>query len=114
MIPSSTFCTGGLGNPAADFYGESRKGDNLYTDSIVALDPDTGKLIWHYQEIPYDVWDWDSAYEIVLVDLEYRGEKRKLLVNPNKGGFTWVLDRTDGKFHQCLALGGQHRLDLGH
>lgn len=80
----------GVGNPAADFYGESRKGDNLYTDSIVALDPDTGKLIWHYQEIPYDVWDWDSAYEIVLVDLEYGGEKRKLLVNPNKGGFTWV------------------------
>ena len=94
----------GVGNPAADFYGESRKGDNLYTDSIVALDPDTGKLIWHYQEIPYDVWDWDSAYEIVLVDLEYGGEKRKLLVNPNKGGFTWVLDRTDGKFINAWPL----------
>lgn len=94
----------GVGNPAADFYGESRKGDNLYTDSIVALDPDTGELKWHYQEIPHDVWDWDAAYEIVLLDLEYEGRRRKLLVNPNKGGYTWVLDRETGEFISAWPL----------
>ncbi|MCB1018533.1 MAG: PQQ-dependent dehydrogenase, methanol/ethanol family [Acidobacteria bacterium] len=88
----------GVGNPAADFYGQSRTGDNLYTESVVALDPDTGKLAWHYQEIPYDVWDYDSAYELVLLDLDVKGERRKLIVNPNKSGHVWVLDRTNGKF----------------
>jgi alcohol dehydrogenase (cytochrome c) len=88
----------GVGNPAADFYGEDRTGANLYTDSIVALDADTGKLKWHYQEIPHDVWDWDSAYECVLIDRMINGVNRKLLIHPNKGGYTWVLDRTNGKF----------------
>ncbi len=88
----------GVGNPAADFYGEGRKGDNLYTESVVALDPNTGELEWHYQQIPFDVWDYDSAYELVLLDLEVKGEKRKLIVNPNKSGYVWVLDRTDGEF----------------
>lgn len=88
----------GVGNPAADFYGETRKGANLYTDSIVALDADSGELKWYYQEIPHDVWDWDAAYEAVLLDLPVKGTLRKLLVNPNKGGYTWVVDRTNGKF----------------
>jgi len=88
----------GVGNPAADFYGEERLGTNLYTDCIVALDPDTGELQWHYQEIPHDVWDWDAAYECVLMDLPVDGVERKLLVNPNKGGYTFVLDRTTGEF----------------
>jgi alcohol dehydrogenase (cytochrome c) len=88
----------GVGNPAADFYGEGRKGDNLYTESVVALDADTGKLKWHYQEIPYDVWDYDSAYELVLLDLEVKGKPRKVIVNPNKSGYVWVIDRTNGDF----------------
>ena len=88
----------GVGNPAADFYGESRKGDNLYTESVVALDADTGKLEWYFQEIPYDVWDYDSAYELVLLDLEVKGTQRKVIVNPNKSGYVWVLDRTNGEF----------------
>jgi alcohol dehydrogenase (cytochrome c) len=87
-----------VGNPAADFYGESRKGANLYTDSVVALDADTGTMKWYYQQIPHDVWDWDAAYEIVLLDLPVKGVTRKLIVNPNKGGYTWVLDRMNGKF----------------
>ena len=87
-----------VGNPAADFYGEDRKGDNLYTNSLIALDADTGKLKWYNQEIPYDVWDYDAAFECVLVDLEYKGKTRKLLLNPNKGGYTWVVDRTNGEF----------------
>ena len=87
-----------VGNPAADFYGEDREGDNLYTDSIVALDPDTGHLQWHYQQIPHDVWDYDSAYEIVLLDLEVDGEVRKTLLNPSKSGYVWLLDRGSGEF----------------
>ena len=88
----------GVGNPAADFYGDARKGSNLYTDSVVALDPDSGQLKWYYQQIPHDVWDWDAAYESVLVDLSLKGTLRKLLISPNKGGYTWVLDRTNGAF----------------
>ncbi len=87
-----------VGNPAADFYGGDREGDNLYTDSIVALDPDTGELQWHYQQIPHDVWDYDSAYEIVLLDLELGGKKRRALLNPSKSGHVWLLDRADGSF----------------
>jgi len=93
-----------VGNPAADFYGESRKGDNLYTESIVALDPDTGKLKWYRQQIPYDVWDFDAAYEIVLLDLEVDGKPRKLLLNPNKSGYVWIIDRTNGEFVKAWNL----------
>ncbi len=94
-----------VGNPAADFYGGSREGDNLYTESVVALDPDTGKLAWHYQQIPHDVWDYDTAYEFVLLDdVEIKGERRKVLVNPSKSGYVFVLDRTDGEFLAAWPL----------
>jgi alcohol dehydrogenase (cytochrome c) len=88
----------GVGNPAADFYGDNREGSNLYTDSVLALNPDTGELKWYYQEIPHDVWDWDSAYECVLIDAVIKGSLRKLIIHPNKGGYVWVLDRTNGQF----------------
>ena len=87
-----------VGNPAADFYGGDREGDNLYTDSIVALDPDTGQLQWHYQQIPHDVWDYDTAYEMVLLDLEVDGVLRKTMLNPSKSGYVWLLDRQNGEF----------------
>ena len=87
-----------VGNPAADFYGGARQGRNLYTDSIVALNADTGQLKWYHQQIPHDVWDWDTAYEAVLVDLPVKGRLRKLLINVNKGGYTFVVDRTNGEF----------------
>jgi alcohol dehydrogenase (cytochrome c) len=93
-----------VGNPAADFYGGSRKGANLYTDSVVALNPDTGTLIWYHQQIPHDVWDFDTAYENVLLDLPVRGAPRKLLVNVNKGGVTFVVDRATGKFVSAWNL----------
>ncbi len=95
----------GVGNPAADLYGGAREGSNLYTDSVVALDADTGQLKWHYQEIPHDVWDWDSAYECVLIDRTINGVSRKLLVHPNKGGYTWVLDRVTGQFITAWRFG---------
>jgi len=88
----------GTGNAAPDVDGSVRMGDNLYTASVVALDPDTGKLKWHYQEVPHDVWDYDAAFEILLVDLPVKGKMRQLLLHPTKSGYTWVLDRTDGEF----------------
>ncbi len=88
----------GTGNAAPDLDGAAREGDNLYTASVIALDPDTGKLRWYYQEVPHETWDYDSAYETILADLPVRGEMRKLLLHPNKTGFVWVLDRTNGEF----------------
>ena len=95
----------GVGNPAADLYGGARQGSNLYTDCIVALDANTGTLKWHYQEIAHDVWDWDSAYECILIDKVVDGVSRKLLVHPNKGGYTWVLDRVTGQFIAAWRFG---------
>jgi len=88
----------GIGNPSSDFYGGDRTGDNLYTDSIVALDADTGKIKWHYQEVPHDTFDFDSAYEPVLMTKIIDGKERKIIVHPNKSGYTWVIDRETGKF----------------
>lgn len=93
-----------IGNPAADFYGDEREGDNLYTDSVVALDPDTGELQWYYQQIPHDVWDYDTAYEMVLLDLDVRGRKRRTILNPSKSGYVWLLDRENGEFLAAWPL----------
>jgi alcohol dehydrogenase (cytochrome c) len=85
------------GNPCPDFYGGDRLGDNLYTDSILALDPDTGKLKWHYQFTPHDTHDWDATEIPVLIDTTFQGQSRKLLVQANRNGFFYVLDRVTGK-----------------
>ena len=85
------------GNPCPDYNGDERKGDNLYTDSVVALDPDTGKLKWHYQFTPHDLHDWDATETPMLVDAEFRGRQRKLLVQGNRNGFFYVLDRLTGE-----------------
>ncbi len=84
------------GNPHPDGDGQNRPGDNLYTNGILALNPDTGKLKWFYQVTPHDVHDWDATAPLVLVDTAYRGEPRKLLLHADKNGFFYVLDRTDG------------------
>jgi alcohol dehydrogenase (cytochrome c) len=88
----------GTSNTSSDFYGGDRKGDNLYTNSIVALKPATGELAWYFQAIPHDVWDYDAVYEQILVDLPVGGRPRKLLIHPSKNGFVYVLDRTNGEF----------------
>ncbi len=85
------------GNPGSDMNGDQRLGDNLYTCSVVALDVKTGKLRWYYQFTPHDVWDWDAQQPQVLVDAEWEGRPRKLLLEANRNGFFYVLDRTDGK-----------------
>jgi len=103
----------GTGNAAADFYDADRvvagtdkvRDVNLYTASVVALDADTGKLRWHYQEVPDDLWDYDSAYEVILMDREIRGRMRNILVHMNKSGLTFVLDRANSwacsPFRRC-------------
>jgi alcohol dehydrogenase (cytochrome c) len=86
-----------VGNPGPDYDGSEREGDNLYTDSILALDAKTGKLKWHYQFTPHDVHDWDAQEPPVLVDTNWQGQPRKLLLQANRNGFFYVLDRTNGQ-----------------
>jgi len=86
------------GNPCPDYNGDEREGDNLYSDSVVALDPETGKVSWHYQYTPHDLHDWDSAQTAMVVDTEFQGKLRKLLLQANRNGFFYVLDRTNGQF----------------
>lgn len=88
----------GTGNPGPDLHGGDRKGDNLYSDSVVALDADTGKLKWYFQFTPFDVHDWDATQVPVLLDTEFQGRPRKLLLMANRNGFFYVLDRANGKF----------------
>jgi acido-empty-quinoprotein group A len=87
----------GTGNPNPVMAEKSRKGDNLYTCTIVALNPDTGKLVWYYQVSPHDVHDWDATETPVLVDGEVDGKPRKLLMQASRNGFFFVLDRTNGE-----------------
>ena len=86
------------GNPCPDYNGDERKGDNLYSSSVVALNPDTGKLKWHFQFTPHDLHDWDATETPMLVDTNFHGSPRKLLLQGNRNGFFYVLDRTNGKF----------------
>jgi alcohol dehydrogenase (cytochrome c) len=88
----------GTGNPSPDWNGDSRPGNNLYSDSAIALDADTGKLKWHFQFIPHDTHDWDAVQIPVLVDDTWNGQPRKLIYWAHRGGFFYVLDRESGKF----------------
>lgn len=88
----------GTGNPYPDYDTDARKGDNLYTDAVVALDADTGKLRWHYQYTPHDVWDYDGANELLLLDLKWQGRTVKALVHADRNGHFYALDRANGKF----------------
>jgi alcohol dehydrogenase (cytochrome c) len=96
------------GNPSPDLIGDDRGGDNLYSDSIVALDAKTGRLKWHFQFTPHDVWDYDAQETPALIDVTWQNRPRKLLVQANRNGFFYVLDRTDGKF----LLGKQYAKNL--
>src|SRR5688572_11011008 len=84
------------GNPAKEYSGDDRKGDNLYANSILALDRRTGKLRWYYQFVPHDLWDWDATQTSVLVDADWQGKPRKLMLHANRNGFFYVFDRRDG------------------
>jgi alcohol dehydrogenase (cytochrome c) len=88
----------GVGNPAPNYNGDGRPGDNLYSNSVVALDADSGKLRWHFQFTPHDLHDWDGIQIPVLVDATVGDAKRKLLAVANRNGFYYLLDRTKGTF----------------
>ena len=93
----------GIGNPGPDWNGDSRPGDNLYTDSVVALDADTGKLKWYYQFSPHDEFDYDAVQVPVLADMQWAGKDgvkrpRKVMMWANRNGLFYVLDRTSGEF----------------
>ena len=94
----------GTSNPAPDFDGTVRPGDDLYTDCVLALDPDSGKLKWYFQFTPHDLFDYDATETAVLIDAVYKGEARKLLVEANRNGFIYILDRTNGKFLSAVRF----------
>ncbi len=88
----------GTGNPSPDWNGDLRPGDNLYADSAIALNADTGQLKWHFQFVPHDTHDWDAVQVPVLVDGEWEGRQRKLVYWAHRDSFYYVLDRETGKF----------------
>jgi alcohol dehydrogenase (cytochrome c) len=87
-----------VGNPSPNFNGDTREGDNLYTDSVVALDADRGTLRWYFQFTPHDVFDWDANETVVLFDGDVAGKRQQLLAQANRNGFYYVLDRGTGHF----------------
>lgn len=96
--PETNLTFWGTGNPGPDWNPGMRPGDNLYTDSVVALDADTGQLKWHFQFTPHDEWDWDAVQVPVLADIDFRGRKRKAMLWGNRNGFFYALDRVTGEF----------------
>jgi alcohol dehydrogenase (cytochrome c) len=88
----------GVGNPGPDYNPKQRPGDNLYSNSVIALDADTGKLVWHFQFTPNDGYDYDSTEVPVLADMRWKGVPSKLMLWANRNGFFYVLDRVTGKF----------------
>ena len=96
--PEENLTYWGVGNPGPDWNAAQRPGDNLYSDSVIALDADTGELRWYFQFTPNDGYDYDAVQVPVLADMEWRGEQRKLMLWANRNGYFYVLDRTDGKY----------------
>ena len=94
----------GTSNPWPDYNDDFRAGDNLYSCSVLALDPDTGKLKWFFQFTPHDLHDWDSTQIPILLDTPFRGENRKALAWANRNGFYYLLDRTSGTFLTAKAF----------
>jgi alcohol dehydrogenase (cytochrome c) len=97
----------GVGNPGPDWNGDGRKGDNLYTCSLLALDLASGKLRWHFQFTPHDTHDWDSAHVPLLINGRINGAERKLVAVANRNAFYYVLDRSTGRFISATAYATQ-------
>jgi alcohol dehydrogenase (cytochrome c) len=95
----------GTGNPTPVLTASTRPGEDLYTCSIVALNPDTGKLVWSFQPSPHDTHDWDASETPVLVDGMFHGKPRKMLLQSSRNGYFFVLDRTDGKSLLTVPFG---------
>lgn len=86
------------GNPSPDWNGDTRLGDNLYTNSLLALDPASGEVKWHFQYTPHDVWDYDATNGVVVSDLEFDGKSQRVVMQANRNGYVYVLDAVTGKF----------------
>src|SRR3990172_2852772 len=97
----------GTGNPSPDWNGEDREGENLYSDSVLALDPDTGALRWFFQFTPHDVHDWDSTQVPVLVDAVLEGQPERLLLFANRNAFFYVINRQTGQFMRAAEFAKQ-------
>ena len=91
------------GNPAPDWNGDARLGDNLFSDSVLAIDPDTGERLWYFQFTPHDIWDYDGNTHLFLVDYEHEGETIKGLVQANRNGFYYALNRETGEFLRATS-----------
>jgi alcohol dehydrogenase (cytochrome c) len=85
-----------VGNPSQEYNGDDREGDNLYANSLVALERTTGRLKWYYQFTPHDLWDWDATQTSVVLDADWQGRPRRLLLHADRNGFFYVFDRADG------------------
>ena len=94
----------GTGNAGA-WNPVNRKGDNLYAASVIAIKPKTGEIVWHYQFVPNDSFDWDSLWELILTDMVIDGQKRKVMMQMNRNGFLYVIDRTNGKLISAKPFG---------
>jgi len=94
----------GTGNAGA-WNSANRRGDNLYTASVLAMRPKTGEVVWHYQFTPNDTFDWDAVWELILADIDVAGQKRKVVMQLNRNGFLYVLDRTDGRLISAKPYG---------
>jgi len=105
--PETNLYYAGTGNPAPDFDGEVREGDNLFTDSVVAVDVDSGEIRWHYQFTPHDLWDYDSVMENIL----FERDGKKLLGHFDKNGYFFVVDRTNGELQHVTPF--VDRIDWG-
>jgi alcohol dehydrogenase (cytochrome c) len=88
----------GTGNPTPDYDGSMRPGDDLYTSCLLALDPDTGKLKWYFQYSPHNLYDYDAEQTPVLVNANFKGQPRKLVVSASRNGYLYILDRINGKY----------------
>jgi alcohol dehydrogenase (cytochrome c) len=97
----------GTGNPGPDWNGDVRLGDNLYSDSALALDGDTGEIAWHFQFTPHDVHDYDSIQVPILADIEYQGSTRKVMMWANRNAFFYTIDRATGEFLEGDAYASQ-------
>ncbi len=106
--PATKLTIWGTGNPVPEYDPQARPGDNLYTNSAVALDIDTGKLVWHYQYTPNDSWDYDEVGIHLLYDITINGETRKAVSHFGRNGFFYTLDRGNGSF----IKGGQYVNEL--
>jgi alcohol dehydrogenase (cytochrome c) len=105
--PETNLIYWGTGNPGPDWNGDVRPGDNLYSDAVVAVDADSGELVWHFQFTPHDTHDWDATQIPVLADLEWDGQLRKLMLWANRNAFYYVLDRETGEFLHASAYAKQ-------